>query len=129
MLQEVAELRSLTESMHEQRNKRIDVFKSWIGMLNNIPNLMFIIDTSNIIRYANKALAKTLGTGIKELLGADFKEVEQLNDVADYFCKDMEEAYKDGILTVGNNKFKYSCTPIDDNGELLGFICILDSID
>jgi len=129
MLQEVAELRNLTESMHEQRNRRIDVFKSWIGMLNNIPNLMFIIDTNSIIRYANKALAKTLGMNIKQLLGTNFKEVDQLNGVGDYFCKDMEEKYKDGTLIVGTNKFKYSCTPIDDNGELLGFICILDSID
>jgi PAS domain S-box-containing protein len=132
MVNDLIELKKLTQSLIEQE-KRIRLgIKLWESILESIPVPIFITNDIGGIEFVNKAMIKEMGLSKEDLEGKFCHQV--VGGVDERFkchcCNAKpDETFFKVDLVMGNSLYTHSKTPIlNDDGNVIGYICTLNNV-
>lgn len=127
---ELKKLRELTGRLTEN-SYLIDRAEQWEFALDAIPDLIFVINQDYKIKYINKALSNKLNVNKNNVVGKDccnfFSDKKHVCLCHKTFSIiNLDDVYIGQGL---NGWFDFTRSSIfDDNGGLLGFVCVLKDI-
>jgi PAS domain S-box-containing protein len=132
--QELRKLREITNKLTEN-GYLIDRAAQWEFAFDAVPDLVVIVNPQFIIKFVNKAFAKRLKTDKAKLVDEkSFSVVCDISDSGGNVCLAFNDSFgliERSELHIGSlgGWFDFTRTPIiDEDGDLLGFVCILRDI-
>ena len=132
MVNDLVELKRLTQSLIEQE-KRIKLgFKRWESILESLPVPIFITNDVGEIEFVNDAMVKEFNLAKEEIAGrfchqivGGFAERHQCYCAA---SGENSTFFKEDLV-IGDALYTHSRTPIqNESGEVIGYICTLNNV-
>jgi PAS domain S-box-containing protein len=131
---ELQTLREITNQLTEN-GYLVDRTAQWEFAFDAVPDLIVIVNPQFVIKFVNKAFAERLKTDKAKLVDEkSFSVVCDISDSGGNVClafNDSFELIERSELHIGSlgGWFDFTRTPIiDEDGDLLGFVCILRDI-
>lgn len=131
MVNDLVELKKLTQSLIEHENRIKLSVNRWESILNSIPVPIFITNDVGHIEFVNEAMAAEFGGSREQIEGRYcHKVVGQFDNRINCYCgvADKEECFFKNNLIIDGKVFTHSRTPIKDDDKIIGYICTLYNI-
>lgn len=132
MVNDLVELKKLTQSLIEQE-KRIKLgIKRWESILESIPVPIFITTIDGEIEFVNNAMCEELEVPEGEIVG-NFCHclIGGVTERKQCYCSavDSHEPFFKEDLLIDDNLYTHSRTPIyNEKEEVIGYICTLNNV-
>ncbi len=104
--------------------------RDWQDTFDAINDPILIVNKSHVVLKVNKAATEALGEAGKSLVGMSFSTILGLQELPSQFSSFNQSSADIAPLKIEmksdplNKFYSISCTPIEENGEVLGYIYV-----
>jgi len=132
MVNDLVELKKLTQSLIEREKRMKSGIKRWENILESIPIPIFITNDVGEIEFVNNSMTEELGEARESLVGKFCHQI--VGGFAEHgqcYCSavDADDSFFKEDLIIGDALFTHSRTPIkNENGDVIGYICTLNNV-
>jgi len=132
MVNDLVELKKLTQSLIEREKRMKSGIKRWENILESIPIPIFITNDVGEIEFVNNSMIEEFGESKEEFIGKFCHQIiGRFSEHGQCYCSAVsaDASFFKEDLIIGDALFTHSRTPIqNESGEVIGYICTLNNV-